>query len=180
MTLENNIVWLDRDQKPPEYQIPWLSYLDFLTLKLQTEAGDACLQVLNQQWGPCNSWDKDCLNIADERVMHREILMSAFDVPCWYARTILPHTTYQASMALFDRLQHESLGQLIFNSGVVARQTMMVYPIHPQSIEYHWVPEHISANATVLWGRLATFIVEKQHPFYLLEIILPGIQGVTL
>ena len=164
--------------KPPAFLLPWLHYIDFLTQKLKSEVGDAQLQVIGQRWDSPNWWNKYTLNLDHEQVMHREILMRSFDECCWYARTILPHTTYEVNTVLFDRLNQESLGQLIFNGSAIKRSELIIYPINEQSLEYYWLNDTMHQQETELWVRRSTFMLQDVWPFYLVEIFLPGLKRV--
>lgn len=163
---------------PPDYLVPWLTHVDFLTKKLKDMSGDAQLHVLNQCWEMSNTWDKTVLNIPHEQVMHREILMTSGTEACWYARMILPQSTYQAETALFDRLKNESLGVLIFQGTQISRVSLQQYTIEPESTEYGWLTTSMHQKAPVLWVRLSEFKVTN-HSFYLLEILLPGLARVV-
>ena len=155
--------------------IPWLVYEQSLTQKLKIAAGDARMEVLDQRWDVPDVWDKNVLNIENTNVMHREILMWAWDTPCWYARTIIPDTTWQDNITLFDRLKSEQLGQLIFNGTDIKRVSLTHYSILPSSIEYKWLHESMHQGAPTLWVRLSEFKVHDRDAFFLVEILLPGL-----
>ncbi len=162
-------------REPPDRLLPWLTHQASLTEKLKNEANVAHLQVLKQAWETPDWWDKHVLNIGGELVLHREIAMWVENEPCWYARTIFPQTTYIKDAAFFDRLQNESLGQLIFGNNEVKRISLVNHTINHQSIEYHWINKWINHNADELWVRKSTFVIAELSPFFLIEIILPGL-----
>jgi len=155
--------------------LPWLLHEESLTEKLSDAAGDARLDVLDQRWESPDAWDLIVLKLNTTSVMHREILMWAFDSPCWYARTILPDTTFQANTALFDRLKTEPLGHLIFNGTEIQRASLTHYRISPSSPEYSWLNESMHQGALELWVRLSEFVVNGRDSFFLVEILLPGL-----
>lgn len=160
--------------------LPWLKHQESLTDRLRTKAGNVHLEVLGQYWTSPNWWDKQVLHIQDEAVLHREILMWSADEPCWYARTIIPKTTYNANSEFFERLKNESLGLLIFNQPKVKRVSFVYYPIDSNSIEYHWLKEITENDSPILWVRMSIFTIEnhdstKDLPFCLVEIMLPGL-----
>lgn len=161
--------------EPPSALLPWLTCQGSLTERLQDKAGNTHLDVLTQYWTPPDSWDTQVLHIEDHAVLHREILMQASYQPCWYARTIIPHATYNVGSAIFDRLENESLGMLIFNESRIQRVSLVHYPIDAQSIEYNWLTETMHEHVNPLWVRLATFTFDTEFPFYLIEIMLPGL-----
>jgi chorismate--pyruvate lyase len=102
--------------------------------------------------------------------------MWAKEDPCWYARTIIPNTSYQENDVFFNRLQKESLGALIFNESRIKRVHMMHYPVNTQSIEYHWVTKCVPCSVKTLWTRFSIFILNDEFPFYLIEILLPALE----
>ena len=155
--------------------LPWLTYQQSITSRLQEKAGSTRLQVLGQQWESPNWWDRYVLHIESGAVLHREIVTWAGKKPCWYARSIFPAATYQAQPSFFNRLQQESLGQLIFNENKVKRVVLMHYPIGEASIEYHWLNQSMHGGVKALWVRLSAFIFNEEHPFFLIEILLPGL-----
>jgi chorismate--pyruvate lyase len=194
------------NEAPNALLLPWLTHEHFLTEKLKSTAGDARLEVLSQRWELADDWD--CAHLTDvkaQRVLHREIVMWAFDTPCWYARTILPDATKQANRALFDRLQTESLGHLIFHGTDITRVSLKSYCVDEQTTEYGWLQPWMHQDATRLWVRLSEFSVlshvvpaqagihaqhdhytsSKMDPrlhgddnkasFFLVEILLPGL-----
>lgn len=155
--------------------LPWLVYEQSLTQKLNDAAGDARLDVLDQQWELSDAWDQRVLKLDAMPVLHREILMWAYDTPCWYARTILPETTFKANTALFDRLKTESLGHLIFNGTEIQRVSLTHCMITPASPEYNWLNESMHKKSPALWMRLSEFLVNSHDSFFLVEILLPGL-----
>ena len=154
----------------------WINYQDSLTELLKIKAGDTRLDVFGQRWGLADWWDQHVLQLTNESVLHREILMWANEEPCWYARTIIPKTTYLADEVFFNRLQKESLGALIFNERKIKRIQKTSYPVNSQSIEYHWVTACIPCSSKTLWTRLSVFTLNDDYPFYLIEVLLPALE----
>lgn len=161
--------------KPPEILQPWLVHQQFLTEKLHAITNDTCLNVLDQRWEAPDAWDLSILKLQATQVIHRQILMSAYDIPCWYARTIIPDTTWQANTGLFDRLKTESLGHLIFYGTEIRRASLTHYMISPSSIEYSWLNKSWHQGESALWVRLSEFVVNSQNSFFLVEVLLPGL-----
>lgn len=153
----------------------WLTYEGFLTQKLKDQTGDARLTLLDQSWLLASLWDRQTLGCSDERVLHRDILMSSWGQPCWFARTILPQSTYDAHVTLFDRLKNETLGQLIFFGTEIQRISMRRYRVETSVQEYAWLTPLMHGGETTLWARLSCFQVCQGPLFYLIEILLPGL-----
>ncbi|KTC78316.1 chorismate--pyruvate lyase family protein [Legionella brunensis] len=164
-----------KTDSPPAVLLPWLTHELSLTDKLKDECGEASLSVLNQRWEQPNWWDKFVLGLSGKKVIHREIIMSACDTPCWYARTIIPDHCYQANPPFYDRLQKESLGVIVFNTPAVKRNQMIHYPINVSCLEYHWFPSVLTEENSRLWVRLSIFSLAHNATFHLVEILLPGL-----
>ena len=163
-------------EHPPQQLLPWLTCRTYLTEKLFAKSGDTSLHVLQQIWETANDWDRATLSLSDEIVLHRDIIVSAWNAPCWFARTILPNTTYQAHLPLFERLNHEPLGNLIFHSEAIQRLSLDYKLIEPQALEYTWIPSTLNLSQQALWLRSSTFQVENSDLFYLIEILLPNLE----
>lgn len=161
---------------PPDHLLSWLTCKTHLTKALYAKSGDTKLKVVQQIWREASDWDQQSLGLSVERVLHRDIVMLAKDKPCWFARTILPESTYLANSALFERLKEEPLGNLIFQTVGTERKSIQYYPITPQHTEYAWVPEDTHAQAELLWVRSSVFQIASQDLFYLIEILLPELE----
>ena len=160
----------------PPILLPWLTYEKSLTERLQSIAGEARMDILQEEWVASNWWDKYVLGIDNEPAFHRDILMWVKQDPCWYARTIIPQSTYQANQTLFNRLKNESLGAIIFNHTEIKRTSMKHYSINAQGIEYHWLKPFLSLSADELWVRLSIFTIKEKHSFCLTELLLPALE----
>lgn len=161
---------------PPARLIPWLTHQGSITDKLKAQAGDAHLQLLKHSWELTDSWDQETLNLASNLpVLHREILMWAHNEPCWFARTIMPKSTYQAEETLFSRLKTTPLGELIHYHPNIRRTRIKPYPIVPNSMEHRYLAHALEYPVEQFWGRCSTFTLHKQYEFYLLEIFLPSL-----
>ena len=160
---------------PPQYLVSWLTCTTYMMEQLYAKSGNADLKVLQQNWEPTNDWDRQTLALSDELVLHRDIVVSAWEHPCWFARTILPRATYDAHLSLFERLNQEPLGNLIFRTPAVQRLRLEHYSIETGSVEYAWVPKAIDTQQ-LLWLRCSTFQVKDAELFYLVEILLPDLE----
>ncbi len=165
---------LNTHHNPPTDLIPWLNHQASLTDKLKLLSGEAELEVLSQHWTKPSWWDKFTLGLTEQTVLHRDIIMLSRQTPCWFARTVIPQSTYQANQHFFDRLAHESLGVIIFNEPSIQRAQLVSYEIDEKCIEYHWLPHCILSKKGQMWGRLSIFTITEVCEFYLIEIFLPG------
>ncbi len=154
----------------------WLTYPYSLTQKLKEIAKDVHLNVLREQWEEPDLWDQNYLLNKSMKVFHREIIMYAGNLACWYARTTIPQATYQANSWLFSRLQHESLGDIIYHESKIERTHLNPYQIDDEMDEYFRVKGLIPLYESKLWGRSSSFIINKKDPFHLVEIFLPDLE----
>ena len=161
---------------PPAHLLPWLTYTDFLTEKLQKLTGHAKISVLSNRWEKPSQWAKNKLGVMSTWVLNREICMKSQNDVCWFARTILPIETFELDPSLFNRLKEESLGQLIFYGTDISRVSHTYYPIDKHAIEYHWLDKSVHQDEKNLWVRLSEFKVHGTFSFYLIEILLPGLE----
>lgn len=160
---------------PPESLLSWLDCESFLTKKLEDYTGHAQLKILEQFSAQTNEWERSILGVHDPVLWRRNILMFSEKKACWYARTVIPDTTYNANRSLFARLKNETLGHLIFSDSQITRTSMNKYEIDPACEEYNWMSPEISQSESVLWMRRSTFYIHKQWPFFLMEIFLPDL-----
>lgn len=141
----------------------WLVYPHRLTERLIEVAGEASLQVLHQ--GDVNQY------------WQREIMIMAHGEACWYARTLVPQSTYLDNQDFFDQLKTKSLGDLIYNSTMVQRRSLLHYPIGRTAQEFQWLPAAIQQTCHhALWVRSSSFMLREKDPFYLKELFLPAMQ----
>lgn len=160
--------------KPPEKLTPWLEHQGSITDKLKALAGEAHLQLIKHRWELTDTWDQSTLHLKPKKsVLHREILMWAHNEPCWFARTVLPKTTYLKEETLFSRLETTPLGELIHHHPGIKRTSIRPYLIAAHSMEHTYLTHTLEHVSTPLWGRCSTFTLHNQHEFYLLEIFLP-------
>lgn len=155
------------------FLLDWRNYHDSLTDKLKQIAGSTEIQVVFQNWIKSLWWDKYVLNISDELVFAREIIMTSGGSPYWYARTVIPQKCYELNPSFFDRLQNESIRNLIFSESRVCRRHMISYPVNRQCIEFGWVTKYLHLDSDILWVRLAEYSFQESELFYLVEILLP-------
>lgn len=161
--------------QPGESLKPWLTYTQMLTSRLYAVSKSADLQVLSNNFIMPTWWDKYILKTDSPEVFVREITISAYTVPCWFARTIIPSTIYKKHEQLFLKLNEVSLGELIFGNYGIRRQQLNYYCINKLNIEYHWLPKNVYTGSDDLWMRLSEFAV-GEDVFYLAEIFLPGLE----
>lgn len=167
------------DAAPPNPLLnPWLTCQTSLTAKLEQAAGDAQLAVLQQAWKRAGWWEKYALNIDNQQVLQREIVMYAREKACWYARTLIPKVTYDNHADFFDRLDKQILANLIFNNDLINRKEFVNYAVNKNCLEYYWLENSLASESDYLWVRGSQFTISDDS-FYLMEILLPGLLEAT-
>ena len=156
----------------------WLYTVKSLTDKLYTQYGSADLTVLSQKWLSPNWWDQHMLGIYETKLLQREILMKSKQVPYWYARSIIPASCYMLNPDFFERLQHESIRNLIFDNEQVERVEMITYSVNQFCLEWYWVSKYVPAIDTPIWLRLIEYRFLSQQSFYVLELLLPELESI--
>lgn len=160
---------------PPPGLQNWLDYPISITDKLKAHTPEVRLTCLKEGWGMLDSWETR--HLPNTEIFRREILMYAGQHTCWYARTMIPKTTYLGEAARFERLGRENLGQIIWQASDIKRQHMAQFSLTKSSFIYKYLETiGLELNEETLWGRLSTFTIKHTLPFYLLEIFLPELQ----
>ncbi|MBN9230124.1 MAG: 4-hydroxybenzoate synthetase [Legionella sp. 40-6] len=155
--------------------LAWLNWQASLTDRLRELTGEAEVQLLKQQWLNTDFWARSMLSIKDTMVFQREILMKSQGISYWYARSIIPKSCYDLEADFFQRLNEESIRNLIFDEPKVERINSVNYVIDQQCVEYYWVKKYIPNLPTPLWVRLAEYSFLGRESLYLLEVMLPEV-----
>lgn len=162
----------------PELLEDWIDYPDSLTDKLKLALGSIELEVILQKWLKPDWWDTHFLRIDDSSVFQREIIMRNKGIAYWYARSVIPRKCYNVDPVFFNRLENESIRNLIFDENRVKRINILSYPVNELNLEFYWVKKHIDSIQGTLWVRFAEFSFQDSELFYLVEILLPELENV--
>lgn len=157
----------------------WREQQSSLTDMLKSAKGNTQLEVISQNWIKPTWWDNYLLKVDGELVFQREILMKHDAVEYWFARTIIPQKCYNLDPHFFNRLEKESIRNLIFDTKEVQRINIINYPIDKQCVEFYWVKKQLVTIEGTLWVRLAEFSFQESESFYLVEILLPELENVS-
>ena len=114
MYINNQPVFIAKT-KDPESLRDWREHQYSLTDKLQEAKGSIQLELISQSWIKPTWWDSYLLQINDELIFQREIMMKHHGTEYWYARAIIPQKCYNLNPEFFKRLGKESIRNLIFN-----------------------------------------------------------------
>lgn len=167
---------LNLNIKEPQALSPWIHHKESLTDKLQAEKGHAKLELLQQGFQRPDWWAINLLMLTDTLVYQREIMMRSHGLACWYARTIIPASCYQFGKAFFQRLEQESVRNLIFDNADVHKVQKLSYSIDASCQEFYWVKKYIPNLEGNLWVRYSELSYKNFASFYLLELLLPGLE----
>lgn len=162
----------------PENLKKWLNYQTSLTERLQEIKGEAQLELISQQWVNADWWDQNVLQIQEDCVFKRDIIMKSHGVSYWFARSIIPKKCYELEPSFFDRLKNESIKNLIFGNNKVQRINGINYVIDHHCMEFYWVKKNINTVEGILWVRLTEFSFQQRESFYIAEIMLPELEFV--
>ncbi|BCA95376.1 4-hydroxybenzoate synthetase [Legionella antarctica] len=173
----NNQPVFTAETQYPEALKEWREYDHSLTDKLQALKGSTQLELISQQWIKPTWWDTYLLQVNDELIFQREIIMQHREVDYWYARTIIPQKCYKIYPEFFKRLEKESIRNLIFDSHQVHRVAMISYPVDKHCIEFNWLKKNRDTIDGIIWVRLAEFSLEHLESFYLAELLLPELES---
>ncbi len=153
----------------------WLDHPTSITDRLKAYHADVQLTCLTQTWDTPDTWEQ--IHLPEKSIFRREILMSAGQHTCWYARTIIPLETYLLEASRFSRLETEPLGNIIWHASDIKRKTMLQFSLDETTSLYQHIQNlPLKLTEQCLWGRLSTFMIKQTLPFYLLEIFLPELQ----
>lgn len=155
--------------------LPWLTYQQSMIAKLRNEVGEARLCIRHHDWTLSGWWERYVLGIPVSMVLRREITVSAGQHFCWFARTTIPQATFAANAKIFSRLQNETLGEILFSEEGITRQRFTNYLINKDCLEYYWLTSADRAQAETFWLRFSMFTIHGGSPFFLIEILLPGL-----
>lgn len=172
----NAIQYLNAPIKVPPRLGSWLYTVKSLTDKLYSIKGCTDLKVLSQQWVQTNWWCQQMLGLQKSQLLIREIMMQCDGLAYWYARSIIPKSCYRLNPEFFDRLQKESIRNLIFNNDQVERKGMITYPVDKLCLEWYWVKKFLPDIDAPLWLRLTEYCFLSQQSFYVVELLLPELE----
>lgn len=111
-----------------EFWRQWLLDPASLTQKLIDYSQDNFqVQVLAESMVKPLPSEAELLDVGiDELTWQREVLLLCHDVPCVYARTIIPQESFETVFTPVANLGNRSLGQLLFSDPQVARGELQV------------------------------------------------------
>lgn len=175
LTMSKAFYYNSAIERPPLLN-DWLECSTSLTDKLQSYIGEITLTVENQEWITPKWFERYFFNIQNESILLREIIMRGCEKTYWYARSLIPLSCYQLDRVFFNRLESESIRNLIFGEQRVSRYSIKCYPINRFNIEYHWVEQYIPIIETTLWVRLSDYVLDNKEHFYLFEILFPELE----
>ncbi|TAL61907.1 MAG: chorismate lyase [Legionella sp.] len=170
---------LSLDEEEPKGLISWVNYELSLTDRLEKLNGSAELELLSQNWVIPSWWERHVLKITDSQIFQREIMMRSHGKEYWYARTLIPQASYNLNPHFFNRLQKESIKNLIFDNPEVERQGLRTYAINAKCLEFYWIKKHLEQLNGTIWVRFADYLYTGLGPFYLLELLLPELEQIA-
>lgn len=164
--------------KAPDYLHAWLYATTALTKHLRTICQESSVTVLEQGLKPANWWERYVLS-CEQPVFRRDVLISAQKKPYWFARTIIPQSTFQQHSESFNRLQRETITALIYDNDRIKREHLNVFCINKESAAFYWLDPSLRNQEKQLWGRMAQYCFDGRDPFFIVELFLSSMKDIT-
>ena len=160
--------------KIPEALSEWIQCTTSITDRAKKYAGHIEIELLNHEWTLKTFEETYPYVIKTEPLFLREIYMRCDDVPWWYARTLIPKTTYHLRQSRLDALGACPLGDLLYHDPLIVRTPFEYSALSPSTPEYKQALSHLPlcSGIDLLWARRSIFWIEKK-PLFLMEVFLP-------
>lgn len=151
----------------------------FQSGSLSRSIQDSCAGVFNielksESWSIPLPEERDLLALnTDEITFVRESWLKCDDNKLVYARTVIPHITYEKESKALTDLGNKPLGNILFNDSSAYRTNMQYAKISANCMLHSQatVDTEISAD---LWGRQSLFYISN-NPLLITEVFLPMI-----
>lgn len=152
---------------------PWLEDRGSLTRRLQTVSkGHFGVRVLRQAIGLPSTSEASALGLAPRRwALIREVVLTGYDKPWVYARSVLPLTTLSGRLRQLRQLDSRPLGQVLFNHASMKRGPVQVARLPVTALPPQ--VDGIEGTASPLWGRRSVFYLDDKS-LLVAEFFLPG------
>jgi len=173
-------VWRYRKQLihrlPPVATREWLFDKGSLTRRLrQTCRGEFRVQVVAQQWQHPMGNERRRLGMAGHRLaLIRQVYLLCDEVPCVFARTIIPHSTLSGAERHLAILGSRPLGAVLFADPRMHRDEMEFTCLHPDERLFADATRGLDLQPAEIWGRRSVFYLNNK-PLLVNEIFLPPV-----
>ena len=170
-----NTRWKDNldnfDAAAPAFLQNWMKIRTSITHEAAARGKAVQLFLINEAWENLSSALMTEYALTSNPVFLREIYMLCDGMPLWYARTFIPHSTYQLRKEAFLGLNKRPIGDILYHDPAIERGPFSFACLHAGDEEHRWAQSAKRAGDfhEMLWARRSTFLIEGQ-PLCLLEV----------
>lgn len=155
----------------------WLLDPNSLTARLKSHCHHFRVELLGQRIEKCQESEAVTLIPQGEEVLVREVLLFCDEKAQVFARSLLPLSSLTGAEKALTNLGTQSLGQVLFNSPSLERQTIEVAAFDDDSsvvklAKQLQLYESQLNSPEKLWGRRSVFVLENK-PLMVAEVFLP-------
>ncbi len=165
-------------QQLPAATAAWLFDSGSLTRRLQQAcAGEFRVEVVAQHWQRPFVNERQRLGMASHRLaLIRQVYLLCDNVPCVFARTIIPHATLSGSERHLAVLGSRPLGAVLFADPRMHREEMEFTCLQPGERLFADATQRLNGKPAEVWGRRSLFYLASK-PLLVNEIFLPAIEA---
>ncbi|MFP3873014.1 MAG: chorismate--pyruvate lyase family protein [Thiohalophilus sp.] len=172
-------VWRYRQQllSPLPAIREWLFDTGSLTRRLQqTCDGEFRVEVVAQGWQRPLLNERRRLALPTRRLaLVRQVYLYCDDLPCVFARTIIPRQTLSGAERHLAVLGNRPLGALLFADPRMHREPMEFARLQRGERLFADAVQRLASPPTAIWGRRSVFYLAAR-PLLVNEIFLPPIE----
>ena len=150
----------------------WLLDKGSLTAQLKSHSQQFRVELLGQQQMACTLADANDYIKVGEPVLVREVLLYCNEVAQVFARSLLPLSSLTGAGQQLANLGTKPLGQVLFNSPSVVRQSIELACFSSDSTVASLARQLKQTSNKNLWGRRSIFMVDDK-PIMVAEVFLP-------
>ncbi len=164
-------------QSLPAATTPWLFDSGSLTRRLQQACdGEFRVEVVTQRWQRPLINERQRLGMASHRLaLIRQVYLLCDNVPCVFARTIIPHATLSGPERHLAVLGSRPLGAVLFADPRMRREEMEFTCLQPGERLFAAATQLLDDKPAEIWGRRSLFYLANK-PLLVNEIFLPAIE----
>lgn len=172
-------VWRHREQwlTPLPAIRTWLCDNGSLTRRLQQACDNEFrVEVVNQGWQrPLLNERRRLAMPTRQLALVRQVYLYCGDLPCVYARTIIPRETLSGAQRHLAVLGNRPLGAVLFADPRMHREPMEFARLQAGEQLYAAAVQRLTRAPDVIWGRRSVFYLAAK-PLLVNEIFLPAIE----
>lgn len=159
---------------------PWLFDQGSLTRRLVEHcSGQFRVEVVAQRWWrPMHNERQRLAMPVHQLALIRQVYLYCNDLPCVFARTIIPRSTLTGPERHLAVLGNRPLGAVLFADPNMQRDEMEYARLQASDRLFQDAVRRSAAAPAVLWGRRSVFYLNHK-PLLVNEIFLPAIAALA-